>query len=137
MDEGYVLTPETSPEAVETLRRKALRMDGPALDDASARAALSSQPALFYKSALPCARRRLTACFNARISMASRHVDGIRAGEAAPSPARVGQKRRLPLLRLEARLPVRRKRGPRARAAFGRGRTAAIEALESAPEERG
>lgn len=137
MDEGYVLTPETSPEAVETLRRKALRMDGPALDDASARAALSSQPALFYKSGAPLRQEALDRLLQRALSMASRHVDGIRAGEAAPSPARVGKSgacrfcdwRRACLFDESVdRARVRR--------LDAEGR-AAIEALESAPEERG
>ena len=91
MDEGYVLTPETDPEEVEALRRKALRMDGPALGEESARAALSAQPALFYRAGAPLSRAALNRLLQRALEMASRHVDGIRAGEAAPSPARVGK----------------------------------------------
>ena len=91
MDEGYVLTPETDPAAVAELRRKALRMDGPMVDEEAASAANSAEPKRFYKASAPLSRVGLTRLLDRAVAMAGRHVDGICAGEAAPAPAKVGK----------------------------------------------
>ena len=127
MDEGYVLTPETDPAAVAELRRKALRMDGPMVDEEAASAANSAEPKRFYKASAPLTRAGLTRLLDRAVAMAGRHVDGICAGEAAPAPAKVGKA--LPCRfcdRKPRRLPVRRAGRPRPRAprGFGQGRGA-------------
>ena len=91
MDEGYILTPETDPAAVAELRRKALRMDGPMVDEEEAAAANSAEPKRFYRASAALSRPALCRLLARAQAMAGRHVDGIRAGEAAPAPAMVGR----------------------------------------------
>ena len=91
MDEGYILTPETDPAAVAELRRKALRMDGPMVDEEEAAAANSAEPKRFYRASAALSRPALCKLLARAQAMAGRHVDGIRAGEAAPAPAKVGR----------------------------------------------
>lgn len=91
LGEGYILTPETDPMAVAEARRKALRMDGPMLDDEAALAANSAEPKRFFKAGSPLSRAAFDKLIDRAVAMASAHVDGIRAGEAAPGPARVGK----------------------------------------------
>ena len=91
MDEGFILTPETEPAAVAELRRKALRMDGPMVDEADAAAANSAEPKRFYKASAALSRAAFTKLLERALTMAGSHVDSIRAGEAAPAPASVGR----------------------------------------------
>ena len=91
MDDGYVLTQQTDPQAVAALRRDQLRMDGAALEDERAQQALSRQPKSFYRALAPMDRAQMDALLARSVEMASRHVDAIRAGEAAPAPVRVGK----------------------------------------------
>ena len=91
LGEGYILTPETDPGAVAEARRKALRMDGPMVDDEAAAAANSAEPKRFFKASAPLSRAAFGKLLGHAVAMASSHVDGIRAGEAAPAPVRVGK----------------------------------------------
>ena len=91
MDEGYILTPETDPQAVAELRRKNLRMDGPVVDDEGARAALSGHPEQFYKTGAPLSRPAMERLLSHAVDMAGAHVDAIRTGEADPAPVKVGK----------------------------------------------
>ena len=106
MDEGFILTPETEPAAVAELRRKALRMDGPMVDEADAAAANSAEPKRFYKASAALSRAAFTKLLERALTMAGSHVDSIRAGEAAPRPGERGQGDGLPLLPGAQRLPV-------------------------------
>jgi len=89
LDEGYVLTQQTDPAAVDELRHKELRMEGLLPDDDRLREAMSPDCERFFKtrgfSANTDAIARLA---RHALLMAGKHVDGIRSGEAAPSPAR-------------------------------------------------
>lgn len=91
MDEGYVFTSGTDPAAVDELRHRALRMDGPRLEDEAVAQALSQNPRRYLHAADAMDGASLEGLIRRALEMAGAHVEGIRAGEAQPSPVRTGR----------------------------------------------
>ena len=106
MDEGYILTPETDPAAVAELRRKALRMDGPMVDEEEAAAANSAEPKRFYRASAALSRPALCKLLARAQAMAGRHVERHPRRRGRARPGEGGQGTALPLLRRARRLPV-------------------------------
>ena len=94
MGEGYILTPETDPAAVAEARRKALRMDGPMLDDEAALAANSAEPKRFFKAGSPLSRAAFDKLIDRAVAMAS--ATWTASAPARPRPARRAWARSFP-----------------------------------------
>ena len=98
LDEGILTLQTTDPNAVEKQRRSAFRMTGLAIDDTDVLAAQSpdfpdvlnvrvTREGALYKDTLATDQRGFDALTGHALKMAGAHLDAIRSGEAAVSPA--------------------------------------------------
>ena len=88
LDDGYVATQEVDPAAVDAKRHMDLRMEGLLPEDGRLLEALSPDCKRFFKKGFSADIDAIQRLARHALVMAGRHVDGIRSGEAAPSPAR-------------------------------------------------